>query len=129
MTDLAGRPEDALYERVAQIIEAARTHVSRTVNTAMVHAYWLIGREIIEVEQEGEERAEYGEEVVKHLAARLSRRFGRGFSYPSVKRMKQFYLAFPEGSSIPENVGIYRKGSAALSQSGAIPASRLSSAA
>ncbi len=53
MTDLTDRREDALYERVAQIIEAARTHVSRTVNTAMVHAYWLIGREMVEVKQEG----------------------------------------------------------------------------
>ena len=117
MTDLTDHHEDALYERVAQIIEAARTHVSRTVNTAMVHAYWLIGREIVEVEQEGKERAEYGEEVVKRLAGRLSKRFGKGFSYPSVKRMKQFYLTFPQGSSIPEDVGAYRKGSAALSQS------------
>jgi predicted nuclease of restriction endonuclease-like (RecB) superfamily len=117
MTDLTDRRQDALYQRVAQIIEAARTHVSRTVNTAMVHAYWLIGSEIVEVEQAGKERADYGEEVVKRLASRLSSRFGKGFSYPSVKRMKQFYLTFPEGSSIPEEVGDYRKGSAPLSQS------------
>ncbi len=129
MTDLTDRREDALYERVAQIIEAARTHVSRTVNTAMVHAYWLIGREIVEVEQEGKERAEYGEEVVKRLAVRLSKRFGKGFSYPSVKRMKQFYPTFPEGSSIPEDVGAYRKGSAALSQSVETPVDDKGSAA
>lgn len=60
MTDLTRRHEDALYERVAQIIEASRTHVSRTVNTAMVYAHWLIGREIVEVEQAGKERADYG---------------------------------------------------------------------
>lgn len=72
MTDLIDRREDALYDRVAQIIEAARTHVSRTVNTAIVHAYWLIGREIVEVEQEGEERAEYGKQLIERLAGRLS---------------------------------------------------------
>lgn len=116
MPDLTAHHEEALYERVAKIIEAARAHVSRTVNTAIVHAYWLIGREIVKVEQKGKERAEYGEEVVKRLAARLSKSFGKGFSYPSVKRMKQFYLTFPDGSVIPEELGQYRKGSALLSQ-------------
>ena len=115
MNDLADHHEEALYERVARIIEAARAQVARTVNTAMVHAYWYIGREIVEVEQAGEERAAYGEEVVKRLAERLSKRFGRGFSYASVKRMKQFYLTFPNGSAIPEDVGGYKKGSTALS--------------
>ncbi len=76
--------EDALYERAARIIEAARAHVARTVNTAMVHAYWMTGREIVEVQQHGQEQARYGEETVKRLAARLTDRFGKGFSYPSV---------------------------------------------
>lgn len=117
MTDLTPRAEETLYERVAQIIETARAHVSRTVNTSMVHAYWLIGREIVEVQQAGKDRAEYGEQIVKRLAARLSTSFGKGFSYPSVKRMKQFYLTFQTGSVIPEELGQYKKGSARLSQS------------
>lgn len=94
------RDEDDLYERVARIIDAARGQVARTVNTAVVHAYWLIGREIIEVEQRGQARAEYGEQLVRQLARRLSEQYGSGFSYPSVKRMKQFYLTFPKGSAI-----------------------------
>ena len=89
-----------LYQRVAEIIEAARTTVARTVNTAMVHAYWLVGREIVEEEQKGAERAGYGEELVKKLAQQLTARFGKGFSYPNVKRMRQFYLAFPRGSAL-----------------------------
>jgi hypothetical protein len=72
--------EDALYERIASIIDAARTHVARSVNTAMVHAYWLIGREIVEVEQAGEARAGYGEQVLDRVAARLTKAFGKGFS-------------------------------------------------
>ena len=128
MSNLTARHEEDLYERVAKIIEAARAQVSRTVNTAMVHAYWLIGREIVEVEQEGKERAEYGEEVVKHLAARLSASFGKGFSYPSVKRMKQFYLTFPDGSVLQEELGEHRKGPASLSQSNVAEASEKSSA-
>ena len=66
----------------------------------MVHAYWLVGREIVEVEQRGQARAGYGDELVRALARRLSDQFGRGFSYPSVKRMKQFYLTFPRGSAL-----------------------------
>ncbi len=112
MTDLAAPQEEALYERVAQIIETARAHVSRTVDTAMVHAYWLIGREVVEVEQHGKERAAYGQRVVKRLAARLSERFGPGFTASNIKRMRQFYLAFPSGSCVPEHLGGPQKGAA-----------------
>jgi hypothetical protein len=107
MSHLAPQVEEALYERVAAIIETARTRVARSVNTAMVHAYWSIGREIVEVDQAGSVRAEYGEEVVRSLASRLTDRFGRGFSYPSVKRMKQFHLTYPDGSAVPDELGGY----------------------
>ena len=99
MSDMT-REHDDLYQRVTEILEAARSQVARTVNTAMVHAYWLVGREIVEVEQRGQARAGYGDELVRALARRLSDQFGRGFSYPSVKRMKQFYLTFPRGSAL-----------------------------
>ena len=82
--------EEHLYERIAAILDDARSRVARTVNTAMVHAYWLIGREIVEVEQAGAERARYGEGVVKGVAARLTAQFGKGFSLASLKRMKQW---------------------------------------
>lgn len=88
--------EDALYKRVAPIIESARLHVSRTVNTAMVHAYWLIGQGIVEVEQRGKERAEYGERLLERLSRRLGEHFGRGYSVPNLRNMRQFYLAFPQ---------------------------------
>jgi predicted nuclease of restriction endonuclease-like (RecB) superfamily len=110
--------EEKLFLRVSEIIDAARGQVTRSVNTAMVHAYWLIGREIVEVQQSGSQRAEYGERVVRRLAERLAVSFGPGFSYPSVKRMKQFYLAYPHGSAMPDEMAGFRKGSAALSQSG-----------
>jgi len=118
MSDLTEHREETLYERSVQIIEAARAHVSRTVNTSMVHAYWLIGREIVEVDQAGKTRAAYGEEVVKRLAGRLTTRYGRGFTTSSVKRMRQFYLSFPDGSRIPENLGGPGKGAAVRRLSG-----------
>lgn len=124
----AGR---ALFQRVAAIIEEARGQVARTVNTAMVHAYWSVGREIIEAEQGGSARAGYGEQLIRRLAASLTERYGKGFSYPNVKRMRQFYLAFPSGSSLgasgaarepgkpPRRLRKPKKGSTALSLSAA----------
>lgn len=96
----AAPTEEQLYERVADILEQARGQVARTVNTAMVNAYWLVGREIVQVEQHGQERASYGESVISRLAARLQRRFGRGFSAQNLWRMRQFFVAFPNGSKI-----------------------------
>ncbi len=94
--------DDQLYRRVAQILEQARAQVARTVNTAMVHAYRHIGREIVEIEQAGEQRAGYGEEIIQKLAARLVGVYGKGFSAPNLRRMRQFYQAFPSGSALPE---------------------------
>ena len=117
MCDLTDRHEERLYERVAQIIETARTHVSRTVNTAMVHAYWMIGCEIVEVEQKGKERAEYGERLLERLSPRLGQQFGRGFSVPNLRNMRQFYLTFPHGSAVSSDSGDQRIRSALPSES------------
>lgn len=106
--------EQQLFERVVRIVEEARAHVSRTVNTAMVHAYWLIGKEVVEVEQRGRARATYGERVMERLAERLKARFGDGFSLPTVKRMRQFFLTFPKGSALLSE-SAPAKGSSALS--------------
>jgi predicted nuclease of restriction endonuclease-like (RecB) superfamily len=127
---LAARAGRALFERVAAIIEEARGQVARSVNTAMVHAYWYIGREIIEAEQGGSARAEYGEQLIRRLAESLTERYGKGFSFSNVKRMRQFYLTFPSGSALTTSMAsrgrapVRRrwsppKGSTALSQSGA----------
>ena len=105
LTGAAGAgPEDALFERVVEIIEAARRHVVRSVNTAMVQVYWVIGREIIEVEQQGAPRAGYGERVLEGLAKRLAARVGKGFSLPNLRNMRQFYLTYRDGSALPEAV-------------------------
>ena len=100
VTAKAPLSEDELYERVADILESARAQVARTVNTSMVDAYWRVGREIVEVEQHGHARASYGEEVIARLAKRLTRRFGKGFSAQNLRRMRQFFLVFPAGSTI-----------------------------
>ncbi len=66
----------------------------------MVHAYWFIGREIIEHEQGGAQRADYGKQVIQRLARRLSAAYGKGFGRSNLWRMRQFYLCFPNGSAL-----------------------------
>jgi len=107
--------EDALFARVVDIIEAARGHVARSVNTATVQAYWLIGREIVEVEQHGEKRAGYGDEVIERLAQRLAASVGQGFGARTLRRIRQFYVTYPEGSALPPELGGPEKRTAALS--------------
>lgn len=97
--------EEALYQRAEEIINSARGRVARAMNAAMLHAYWLIGQNIVEQEQQGRARAEYGERLMVRLAERLTKRFGRGFSLPTIRRMRQFYLCYPEGSTLPEGLG------------------------
>ena len=87
---------DELYDRVCDILNAAQTSVARTVNTAQVLSNWLIGREIIEQEQQGQVRANYGETLLKNLAHKLKETHGKGFSYANLKLMRQFYLSFPQ---------------------------------
>ncbi|MDF7805924.1 PDDEXK nuclease domain-containing protein [Pontiellaceae bacterium B12219] len=94
-----------LFGRVVSILETARINVIRTVNSEMVTAYWLIGREIVEEIQEGEERAEYGRSSIKVLSAKLNERFGKGFSVQNLELFRRFYLAFQDREST-ELVGL-----------------------
>jgi len=76
------------------MLAAARRASARAVNALMTATYWEIGRRIVEFEQGGAERAEYGEELLKRLSADLSDRFGRGFSVQNLENMRLFYVAF-----------------------------------
>src|SRR5437867_6118990 len=90
-----------LYGRIRQILEAARTGVARTVNTTQVVANWLIGREIVEEQQQGHRRAEYGEQLIGDLSERLQADFGRGFAIRNLETFRQFYLEYPSLMLIP----------------------------
>ena len=104
MNELVDPKEEKLYRNVAGILGDARERVARTVNVEMVNAYWRIGREIVEVEQLGETRAGYADAVISRLARRLSSEFGKGMSARSLRRMRQFFLAYPQGSAIPQEI-------------------------
>lgn len=83
-------------EEIRGILAAARQNAYTAVNAAMVEAYWLIGKRIVEQEQHGEERAVYGEGILKELSKALTDEFGKGFSYSNLYNFRQFYLTYPE---------------------------------
>jgi len=95
------RPEgDDLFDRVVSILEQSRANVVRSVNNNMVIAYWLIGREIVQEIQGGEERAEYGKQVIEELSAKLTQKYGRGFSTTNLRYFRTFYASYSD--RIPE---------------------------
>jgi predicted nuclease of restriction endonuclease-like (RecB) superfamily len=98
MTDLTTMPEiyDNIRTGIVELLKAARSAAARNVNSIMTAAYWEIGRRIVTVEQGGEHRAEYGEQLIEQLSGDLTRQFGRGFGRANLRQMRAFYRAWPE---------------------------------
>ncbi len=84
-----------IHADIVSLLENARRTSVRAVNAVMTATYWEIGRRIVEFEQGGKGRAEYGEALIERLAQDLTRRFGRGFSRRNIEQMRQLYLAWP----------------------------------
>lgn len=93
-TYVSGTKKTPLYERIRQILESARSSVARAVNTTQVVANWLIGREIVEEEQKGKRRAEYAEQLLLDLSARLTAEYGRGYSVDNLEFFRRFFLEY-----------------------------------
>lgn len=93
-------PAPNFYQDIRQLIEQARNRVKATVNAAMVELYWSIGKRIVEEEQNGESRAEYGKAILKQLAKQLTEDFGEGYSLSNLKYFRQFYFEFPIGHAV-----------------------------
>ena len=89
------RDYDAMLDRVVHLIDEARRASARSVNAIMTGTYWLIGHHIVEFEQFGKSKAEYGDEVIDRLASDLTSRFGRGFTRSNLFHMRAFYAANP----------------------------------
>ncbi len=85
----------AIYDRIRGILESARSNIARSVNSTQVVANWLIGREIVEEEQGGQRRADYGTRLIADLAERLTKDFGRGFTKNNLEHFRAFYLTYP----------------------------------
>lgn len=81
---------------IKNILEQARTNARSAVNAAMVEAYWLIGQRIVQEEQQGQHKAQYGTRLMQELSTALTADFGKGFSYANLYNFRQFYRVFPD---------------------------------
>ncbi len=88
-------PNKLFFSDIRAIIQQARQKAYTAVNFAIVEAYWQIGKRIVQEEQQGEARAEYGKYLIKELSKQLTSEFGKGFSEANIKNFRQFYLTFP----------------------------------
>lgn len=99
MSELTHRQSE-FFERVTDLLKTARNSVVKSVNQTMVQTYFEIGRIIIEEEQGGSERAEYGKHIIKELSGRLTKEFGKGFSHRNLEQMRQFYLVYSKTQTV-----------------------------
>ena len=83
-----------LYHKVARLIEESRAHIVASINLAEVYTKFRIGQYIVEEEQRGETRAQYGKQVLQSLATKLTENFGNGWSYSNLRQMRQFYVVY-----------------------------------
>lgn len=103
---------DTLYSEIRAVLEKARSSAYRAVNFAMVQAYWQIGRLIVENEQKGEERAEYGKAVLQGVSNRLTSEFGKGYTVRNLRYMRQFFLTFSKRNALRAESHDSQKGNA-----------------
>lgn len=88
------------FSQIVDLLQSARSKVVQTVNQTMVLTYFEIGRMIVEEEQNGKERAEYGKQILKELSNVLTKEFGKGFSVKNLERMRSFYQVYGKSSTL-----------------------------
>jgi len=89
-----------LYKNISNIIKKTQNDVRKTVNSAMVIAYWNIGKIIVEDELQGKNRADYGKGILKDLSIKLINEYGNGFNHRNLQHMKKFYELFQNVNSV-----------------------------
>lgn len=105
MTEITHNPEN-LYYKVSELLKQAQSNVVQTVNKTMVTTYFEIGRMIVEEEQKGKERAEYGQQLINELSYKLSTEFGKGFFPTNIKQMRSFYLIYSKGQTVSDEFNL-----------------------
>lgn len=95
--------EDSFYSRILDLLKTARKTVVQSVNKTIVDTYFEIGRLIVEEEQYGKSKAEYGQNLIHKLSQKLTIEFGKGFSTTNIKQMRTFYLTYSKGQTVSDN--------------------------
>jgi len=89
-----------LIQQIGELLKTGREQAGRTINTILVQTYWQIGKHIVEFEQGGKAKAEYGSELLDRLSKDLTLEFGKGFSRSNLVYMRKFYLAFSKSETL-----------------------------
>ena len=100
MSEITKQNYEQLIANIGTILAEGRNRVATAINTALVQTYWTIGQHIVEYEQQGNERAEYGSKLLDRLSHDLSERYGKGFSRSNVVYIRKFYLSFQKGETV-----------------------------
>ncbi len=100
MSEIEQYNQSDFYKKIADLLKEARKNVVQTINKTMVYTYFEIGRMIVEEEQNGKARAEYGKQILKDLSKRLSVEFGKGFSVTNLQQMKNFYNVYGKQQTV-----------------------------
>lgn len=99
MSQVSKNSED-FFERITDLLKKARKKAIYSINQTMVYTYFEIGKIIIEEEQKGQKRAEYGKQLIKKLSQKLIKEFGKGFSQRNLEQMRQFYLTYSKTQTL-----------------------------
>lgn len=92
------------YNKIKDILNNARSRTYKSINFEMVTAYWNIGKSIVEEEQKGNKKAEYGQFIVKDLSVKLTKDFGKGFNETNIRYFRLFYLNFPNHHALRDEL-------------------------
>ena len=94
MTSQIISSDNQIFQQIKKLLHSAKSKIATSINTQMVKVYFEIGRIIVEYEQQGKEKAEYGKATLKILSKKLTKEFGRGFSERNLEYMRKFYLCY-----------------------------------
>ena len=103
-----------IFNEIIELLKNAREEVKKTIDNTMTYTYYEIGRRVVEEEQNGKERAEYGKEIIKKLSTLLTNEFGRGFSKSNIEQMRKFYLIYSKAQTVSGELRNDEKNNSAL---------------
>ena len=95
-----------LKKEIGILLQRGREQAGRAINSILVNTYWQIGRHIVEFEQKGEAKAEYGSKLIDRLSKDLTIEYGQGFSRSNIKQIRKFYLTFPKSQTVSDQFEI-----------------------
>jgi predicted nuclease of restriction endonuclease-like (RecB) superfamily len=104
MADITTQNYTTLKEQIKEILSQGRQKAIKSVNTILLHTYWSVGKYIVEYEQQGKQKAEYGKELLTRLAQDLTLEYGKGFSRSNLFQIRSFYLKFPKVQTLSEQL-------------------------